>query len=59
MTREVMEIHAQQAPDVRGILDFLPVADRSNAGFVGWRQKLGTWPCSSKHDAQIPRQFAA
>src|SRR6266536_761920 len=33
MTREVMEIHAQQAPDVRGILDFLPVANRSNAGF--------------------------
>jgi hypothetical protein len=44
LTREMMEMHIQQAPDVHGMLDCLPVADRNNMGFIGWRQKLGTWP---------------
>ncbi|TVY29900.1 hypothetical protein LHYA1_G001790 [Lachnellula hyalina] len=44
LTREMMEMHIQQAPDMRGMLDCLPVADKSGNGFVGWRQKLGTWP---------------
>jgi hypothetical protein len=58
LTREMMEMHIQQAPDVRGMLDCLPVADRSNMGFIGWRQKLGTWPIS-KHEQLVSRQFAA
>ncbi|TVY37407.1 hypothetical protein LOCC1_G006380 [Lachnellula occidentalis] len=44
LAREMMEMHIQQAPDVRGMLDCLPVADKSGNAFVGWRQKLGTWP---------------
>ena len=44
LTREMMEMHIQQAPDIHGMLDCLPVADRNNMGFIGWRQKLGTWP---------------
>ncbi|TVY91946.1 hypothetical protein LAWI1_G002410 [Lachnellula willkommii] len=44
LTREMMEMHIQQAPDVHGMLDCLPVADNSGKAFVGWRQKLGTWP---------------
>jgi len=58
MTREMMEMHIVQAPDVRGFLDCVPVADRSNMGFIGWRQKVGTWPLS-KHEALTSRQFAA
>ncbi|KAH7342882.1 hypothetical protein BKA65DRAFT_552498 [Rhexocercosporidium sp. MPI-PUGE-AT-0058] len=52
LTREIMEMHIHQAPDIRGMLDCLPVADRSNMEFVGWRQKLGTWP-STKRDAAL------
>jgi len=44
LTREMMEMHIQQAPDVRGMLDCLPVADKSGNALFGWRQKLGTWP---------------
>lgn len=56
-TREMMEMHIQQAPDVRGMLDCLPVADRSNLAFIGWRQKLGTWPLT-KHQAWTAKEFA-
>lgn len=57
MTREMMEMHIQRAPDVRGMLDCLPVAAKSseNAGFIGWRQKLGTWPTSKQYPT--PRRF--
>jgi hypothetical protein len=48
VTREMMEMHIKQAPDVRGMLDCLPVADRANNGFIGWRQKLNTWPKAPK-----------
>jgi hypothetical protein len=46
LTTQMMEMHIQQAPDIRGMMDCSPVADKSNAGFIGWRQKLGTWPKS-------------
>lgn len=57
LTREMMEMHIQRAPDVRGMLDCLPVAAKSSedAGFIGWRQKLGTWPTSKQYPA--PRRF--
>ncbi|KAH8672691.1 hypothetical protein BGZ60DRAFT_283797 [Tricladium varicosporioides] len=58
MTREMMEMHVVQAPNVRGMLDCLPVADRSTLKTIGWRQKLGTWPLL-KHEALIAKQFAA
>ena len=58
LTRELMEMHIQQAPDIRGMLDCLPVADRPNMTFIGWRQKLGTWPLS-KQERLVSRQFAA
>jgi hypothetical protein len=44
LTIEMMEMHIQHAPDVRGILDCLPVASRDGAMFVGWRKKVPTWP---------------
>jgi hypothetical protein len=44
LTREMMEMHIQQAPNVRGMLDCLPVTDRQDAMFTGWRKKLPTWP---------------
>lgn len=43
LTAEMMQMHIQRAPDVKGILDCLPVARKDNAAFIGWRQKLGTW----------------
>jgi hypothetical protein len=46
MTAEMMEMHIQQAPEVRGMLDCLPVATRT--GEVGFRQKLRTWPMSKQ-----------
>jgi hypothetical protein len=46
LTRERMEMHIKHAPDIRGILDCLPVAARPEIGF---RQKLPTWPMS-KHE---------
>jgi hypothetical protein len=55
MTREMLEMHIQSTPDVRGMLDYLPVAGRSNTAFIGWRQKLGTWPSSKQHP--IARRF--
>jgi hypothetical protein len=54
LTREMMEMHIVQTPNVRGMVDCLPVANRH--GFIGWRQKLGTWPLS-KHEARGGRQF--
>ncbi|EPE25970.1 hypothetical protein GLAREA_01882 [Glarea lozoyensis ATCC 20868] len=56
LTREMMEMHIVQTPNVRGMVDCLPVANRH--GFIGWRQKLGTWPLS-KHEARGGRQFEA
>jgi len=57
MTREMMEMQIQQAPDIRGILEGLPTARAADLGlrqrFQTWpvppqqqmsRQKLGTWP---------------
>ncbi|KAG4427960.1 hypothetical protein IFR05_016557 [Cadophora sp. M221] len=55
LTREMMEMHIHQAPDIRGMLDCLPVANRPNMEFVGWRQKLGTWP-STKRDVTLPQR---
>jgi hypothetical protein len=46
LTREEMELHIHQAPDVRGMLECLPVASSEGAMFVGWRKKLPTWPVS-------------
>lgn len=46
LTREQMELHIQHAPDVRGILECLPVANNEGVMFVGWRKKLRTWPVS-------------
>jgi hypothetical protein len=53
MTREMLEPHMNQSPDVNGIWDYVPVAGRRNSfgkkgldrseRFVGWRQKLRTW----------------
>ncbi len=44
LTREDME----QASDVRGMLDALPVAGPEGGMFVGWRKKLSTWPIVPK-----------
>lgn len=55
LTREMMEMHVHQAPDIRGMLDCLPVANRPNMEFVGWRQKLGTWP-STKREITLPHR---
>lgn len=44
LTTEMMEMHIQRAPDIRGMMDCLPVADEAGVAFLGWRQKLGTWP---------------
>jgi hypothetical protein len=46
LTREMMEMHIQHAPDVRGMFDCLPVAGRDSAMFIGWRKKQPTWPRS-------------
>lgn len=53
MTREVLEQHIEQTPGVKGVWDYVPVAERRNSfgrsgvdrgvRFVGWRQKLRTW----------------
>ncbi|CZT40762.1 uncharacterized protein RSE6_00412 [Rhynchosporium secalis] len=58
MTREMLEMHINQAPDVRGMLDYAPVADGSKMEFIGWRQKLGTWP-STKSQASVARRRAS
>ena len=44
LTVEDMEAHIKEAPDVRGMLDCLPVAGPGDMMFVGWRKKLSTWP---------------
>jgi hypothetical protein len=56
MTREMLEPHIQQTPGVKGVWNYIPVAEtkgnmRVNGTadgvvgqkFVGWRQKLNTW----------------
>ena len=43
MTQEMVEMHVHQAPDVRGMMDYLPVHRPLEFGV---RQKLGTWPLS-------------
>lgn len=43
LTRELMEMHVQQAPDIRGMMDCLPTA-AARAEDMGFRQKLRTWP---------------
>ncbi|CAG8956414.1 hypothetical protein HYFRA_00003797 [Hymenoscyphus fraxineus] len=58
LTRSMMEMHIVQAPDVRGMIDCLPVAHRQAPQLLGWRKKLGTWPLS-KHEALVAREFAA
>lgn len=50
LTREMMGMHIQQTPDARDMLDYLPVAGKDNSiAFLGWRQKLGTWPNSKQY----------
>jgi hypothetical protein len=56
LTREMMEMHIVQTPNARGVVDYLPVASRHS--FIGWRQKLGTWPLT-KHEARTTREFEA
>jgi len=53
LTREMMEMQIQHAPDVRGMMDCLPTRQLHTRQLhmdVGWRPKLGTWPLS-KHEA--------
>ena len=51
MTKEMMEMHLQQAPEIRGILGGMPAARPAD---LGLRQKLRTWPVS--HQQQMLRQ---
>jgi hypothetical protein len=44
LTREEIE----QAGNVRGMLDYLPVIGGDGATMVGWRKKLSTWPVVPK-----------
>jgi len=56
MTREMMEIRIQNAPDLRGMMDCLPTRQLSHME-VGWRPKSGTWPLS-KHEAMVAKQWS-
>lgn len=60
MTREMMEMQVQQAPNIRGMLDCLPTRLPARHATLQqetfFRQKLGTWPLS-KHEAMVARQF--
>ena len=69
MTREMMEMHIQQAPEIRGILDYLPTARPEELSFGRkfrtWpvsdkqqtlRQRLGTWPLT-KTEALLAKQY--
>jgi len=60
MTREMMEMQVQQAPNIRGMLDCLPTKLPARQATLApetfFRQKLGTWPLS-KHEAMVARQF--
>ncbi|KAG9239027.1 hypothetical protein BJ875DRAFT_261549 [Amylocarpus encephaloides] len=56
LSRESMEMQNLESPEVRGMMDCLPVAEGHR--FVGWRRKLGTWPLS-KSESLSARQFAA
>ena len=49
LTREEME----QASNVRGMLDCLPVVGPNGATLVGWRKKLSTWPVVPKSDPPL------
>lgn len=57
LTREMMEMQIQQAPNVRGMMDCLPTKQPERSE-MGWRVKLGTWPLS-KHEATVARKFSA
>jgi len=43
ITQDIIEMHIQQVPDVRGMMDFLPATDQSGLSFIGWRKKMMTW----------------
>ncbi|RDW88722.1 hypothetical protein BP6252_00754 [Coleophoma cylindrospora] len=58
MARELVEMHVVQAPDVRGFIDCIPVADRASLGFLGWRRKAWTFP-SPKCNETLMRDFAS
>ena len=62
MTREMIEMQVQQAPNIRGMLDCLPsklpARQATLKEEIFFRQKLGTWPLT-KHEAQVARQFQA
>jgi len=55
LTREMMEMQIQRAPDMRGMMDCLPTRQLHHME-VGWRPKLGTWPLS-KHEAMMAKQW--
>ena len=57
MTGREMEIHIMETPDIRGMLDCIPVADIEDFRFIGWRKKAWTFPCS-KHETLRAEQFA-
>jgi hypothetical protein len=42
-TTEVLPNHVR-VPETRGILDYLPVTSPDNSRFIGWREKVETWP---------------
>lgn len=47
LTQEMMGMHGiQQAPEIRSMLDCLPITTRS--GELGFKQKLRTWPMSKQ-----------
>jgi len=58
MTREMMEMHIHQAPNLRGMLDALPTKQSHMPHATMYRPKLATWPLT-KHEAMVARQFAA
>ena len=55
-TREMMEMQVQHAPNLRGMMDCLPIKQPLQE--MGWRPKLGTWPLS-KHEALVAKQWSA
>jgi hypothetical protein len=47
LTQEMMGMHGiQQAPEIRNMLDCLPITTRSAE--LGFKQKLRTWPTSKQ-----------
>lgn len=57
--RELLEIHIQQTPGVRGVKDYIPVAATNGMCFVGWRQKVVTWGPLEGHQVVVTKQYAA